>query len=78
MVPVATVATRLAALGVKFAVVERWTRYSPTPTLSVEADHASRCELALRRVTESPVGALGACVSVICSTLTIWPTDGTP
>ena len=74
----ATVATRLAALGVKFAVVERCTRYSPMPTLSVEGDQASRCELALSRVTESPVGVLGAVVSVVCSTFTMWPTDGTP
>src|SRR3954447_22501342 len=76
--PVVTVAIRFDVLGVKFAVVERYTRYSVTPTLSVDWFHATRCELALRRVTDSPFGVVGATVSDVCWTLTVWATDGTP
>jgi hypothetical protein len=67
----------LAALGVKPEVVDRWTRYSSTPTLS-EAALQLRPAPSVCGVAARPVGALGAVVSAAESTLTIWPVDGTP
>ena len=61
--PLVTVAIRLAADGVKPAVVERWTRYSVTPTLSVAAAQPSATELADWRAAVSDAGLVGACVS---------------
>jgi hypothetical protein len=51
-------AMRFAAEGVKFAVVERWTLYRATPTLSVAADHERLTEAVPTFAERSP-GAVG-------------------
>ena len=57
------VATRLAALGANPVVVERCTRYSVTPTLSVDADQFSRTPPSCPVAVRFP-GADGGVVSV--------------
>src|SRR5829696_7424447 len=68
---------RLPDDGVKPAVVERYTRYSVTPTLSEDAAQSSLAPSG-RAVAVSEAGAEGAVTSPVASTRTIWPMDGTP
>jgi hypothetical protein len=62
---------------VKPEVVERNTRYSSTPTLSVAAVQVSFAP-SVRAAAVRLAGAVGAAVSPLASTRTIWPCDGTP
>ena len=66
-------ATRFAAEGVKPAVVERWTLYRVTPTLSVAAPHAS-ATWPSPPVAVSVPGALGGVASgaVIERAMSAW------
>src|SRR5215213_9606202 len=58
---------RFAADGVKPDVVARCTRYSVTPTLSVEADQLSWAALIAPVAVNEP-GAVGAALSTVTAT----------
>ncbi len=71
-------AMRLAADGVKPAVVERWMRYSVTPRSSVDAFQL-RATLSLFTVAVGPPGWLGGEVSAPAAlTVSREATLGTP
>jgi hypothetical protein len=65
------------APGVKPELVERWTLYFVTATLSVDAVQLS-VTLPVAPTALRPVGALGATVSSLVSIGSIAATDGTP
>ena len=77
LVPDVTVATLVAPLGVNPDVVERWTSYLVTPTLSVDAVQLS-VTLPIAPVAVTPVGAVGAMVSTEFDSGSIGAMDGTP